>query len=187
MSTTYHVPVLFDASLDGLALQPGGTYVDCTFGGGGHSRGILERLGPEGRLFGFDCDPDAADNVPDDPRFHLIPENFRFASNFLRLQGVQQVDGILADLGVSSHQFDAVGPGHRIVDDHCVESVPCHRQDRFPSSSSDFHVEPGAIERGGQQLSNTGRIVHDEDPGLVLDGPRPLTRDHPEEVRVEHN
>ena len=80
MSTTYHVPVLFDASLDGLALQPGGTYVDCTFGGGGHSRGILERLGPEGRLFGFDCDPDAADNVPDDPRFHLIAENFRFAS-----------------------------------------------------------------------------------------------------------
>ena len=81
MSTTYHVPVLFDASLDGLALQPGGTYVDCTFGGGGHSRGILERLGPEGRLFGFDCDPDAADNVPDDPRFRLIPENFRFASS----------------------------------------------------------------------------------------------------------
>ena len=111
MSTTYHVPVLFDASLDGLAVQPGGTYVDCTFGGGGHSRGILERLGPEGRLFGFDCDPDAADNVPDDPRFHLIPENFRFASNFLRLQGVQQVDGILADLGVSSHQFDAEDRG----------------------------------------------------------------------------
>lgn len=111
MSTTYHVPVLFDASLDGLALQPGGTYVDCTFGGGGHSRGILERLGPEGRLFGFDCDPDAADNMPDDSRFHLIPENFRFASNFLRLQGVQQVDGILADLGVSSHQFDAENRG----------------------------------------------------------------------------
>ena len=111
MSTTYHVPVLFDASLDGLALQPGGTYVDCTFGGGGHSRGILERLGPEGRLIGFDCDPDAADNVPDDSRFHLIPENFRFASNFLRLQGVQQVDGILADLGVSSHQFDAENRG----------------------------------------------------------------------------
>ena len=107
MSTPYHVPVLFDASLDGLAVQPGGTYVDCTFGGGGHSRGILDRLGPEGRLFGFDCDPDAASNVPDDPRFQLIPENFRFASNFLRLHGVQQVDGILADLGVSSHQFDA--------------------------------------------------------------------------------
>ena len=111
MSTTYHVPVLFDASLDGLALQPGGTSVDCPFGGGGHSRGILERLGPEGRLFGFDCDPAAADHVPDDPRFHLIPENFRFASNFLRLQGVQQVDGILADLGGSSHQFDAEDRG----------------------------------------------------------------------------
>ena len=107
MPTAYHVPVLFDASLDGLALQPGGTYVDCTFGGGGHSRGILEQLGPDGQLFGFDCDPDAANNAPDDERFHLIPENFRFASNFLRLQGVQQVDGILADLGVSSHQFDA--------------------------------------------------------------------------------
>lgn len=107
MSTAYHVPVLFDAALEGLALQPAGTYVDCTFGGGGHSRGILDRLGPEGRLFGFDCDPDATDNIPEDPRFHLIPENFRFASNFLRIQGVQQVDGILADLGVSSHQFDA--------------------------------------------------------------------------------
>ncbi len=107
MSTTYHVPVLFDAALEGLALQPAGTYVDCTFGGGGHSRGILDRLGPEGRLFGFDCDPDATDNVPEDPRFQLIPENFRFASNFLRIQGVKHVDGILADLGVSSHQFDA--------------------------------------------------------------------------------
>lgn len=111
MSTTYHVPVLFDASLDGLALQPGGTYVDCTFGGGGHSRGILDQLGPDGRLFGFDCDPDAADNVPDDARFQLIPENFRFASNFLRLHGVQKVNGILADLGVSSHQFDAAERG----------------------------------------------------------------------------
>ncbi|MBK12335.1 MAG: 16S rRNA (cytosine(1402)-N(4))-methyltransferase [Crocinitomicaceae bacterium] len=107
MSATYHVPVLFDAALEGLALQPSGTYVDCTFGGGGHSRGILDRLGPEGRLFGFDCDPDATDNVPEDHRFRLIPENFRFASNFLRIQGVKQVDGILADLGVSSHQFDA--------------------------------------------------------------------------------
>ncbi len=111
MSTAYHVPVLFDASLEGLAIQPGGTYVDCTFGGGGHSRGILNQLGEDGRLFGFDCDPDAANNVPDDPRFKLIPENFRFASNFLRIQGVQKVDGILADLGVSSHQFDAEDRG----------------------------------------------------------------------------
>jgi len=107
MSTAYHVPVLFDAALDGLDLQPAGTYVDCTFGGGGHSRGVLDRIGEAGRLYAFDCDPNAADNIPDDLRFHLIPENFRFATNFLRLQGIRQVDGILADLGVSSHQFDA--------------------------------------------------------------------------------
>lgn len=111
MATAYHVPVLFDAALDGLALQPAGTYVDCTFGGGGHSRGILDALGPEGRLFAFDCDPDAQPNVPDDPRFTLIPENFRFAANFLKLHGVTAVDGILADLGVSSHQFDAAERG----------------------------------------------------------------------------
>lgn len=111
MSTTYHVPVLFDAALEGLALQPAGTYVDCTFGGGGHSRGILDGLGPEGRLFAFDCDPEAAPNVPDDDRFVLIPENFRFAKNFLKLQGVEAVDGILADLGVSSHQFDQAERG----------------------------------------------------------------------------
>ena len=107
MSATYHVPVLFDAALEGLALQPAGVYVDCTFGGGGHSRGILDALGPDGRLFAFDCDPDAAPNAPDDSRFALIPENFRFAANFLKLHGVTRVDGILADLGVSSHQFDA--------------------------------------------------------------------------------
>ena len=107
MSTAYHVPVLFDAALDGLDLQPAGTFVDCTFGGGGHSRGVLDRIGEAGRLYAFDCDPNAADNIPDDLRFHLIPENFRFATNFLRLQGIRQEDGILADLGVSSHQFDA--------------------------------------------------------------------------------
>ena len=111
MSTAYHVPVLFDAALEGLALQPAGTYVDCTFGGGGHSRGILDALGPDGRLFAFDCDPDALPNVPDDERFILIPENFRFAANFLRIQGISKVDGILADLGVSSHQFDAADRG----------------------------------------------------------------------------
>ena len=107
MSATYHVPVLFDAALEGLALQPAGVYVDCTFGGGGHSRGIRDALGPDGRLFAIVCDPDAAPNAPDDSRFALIPENFRFAANFLKLHGVTQVDGILADLGVSSHQFDA--------------------------------------------------------------------------------
>ena len=121
MSTTYHVPVLFDAALDGLALQPAGTYVDCTFGGGGHSRGILDGLGPAGRLFAFDCDPDAAPNVPDDDRFTLIPENFRFAKNFLKLQGVEAVDGILADLGVSSHQFDQAERGFSTRSDGALD------------------------------------------------------------------
>ncbi len=121
MASHYHVPVLFDAALDGLALQPAGTYVDCTFGGGGHSRGILENLGAEGRLFAFDCDPDAAPNVPKDDRFTLIPENFRFASNFLKLQGVDAVDGILADLGVSSHQFDQAERGFSTRSDGALD------------------------------------------------------------------
>lgn len=111
MNAAYHVPVLYTASLDGLAIDPAGIYVDVTFGGGGHSRGILEQLGPDGRLFAFDCDPDAAANAPDDPRFTLIPENFRYIRNFLRLHGVSEVHGILADLGVSSHQFDTAGRG----------------------------------------------------------------------------
>ena len=107
----YHLPVLLEASVDGLAIQPNGTYVDVTFGGGGHSRAILERLGPEGRLFGFDQDEDAKANIPDDDRFTFVPGNFRYLKRFLRLEGVRTVDGILADLGVSSHQFDTAERG----------------------------------------------------------------------------
>ena len=107
----YHLPVLLEASVDGLAIQPNGTYVDVTFGGGGHSRAILERLGPEGRLFGFDQDEDARANIPDDPRFTFVAGNFRYLQRFLRLEGVRTVDGILADLGVSSHQFDTAERG----------------------------------------------------------------------------
>ena len=94
---TYHVPVMRDACLDGLSIRPDGTYVDVTFGGGGHTRAILDRLGPNGRVFGFDQDPDAAANVPDDSRFTLIPENFRFIRNFLRMAGVREVAHRLAD------------------------------------------------------------------------------------------
>ena len=97
--------------MEGLALRPEGTYVDVTFGGGGHSRAILERLGPEGRLIAFDQDEDAHANAIEDPRFTLIGENFRHMKSFLRLHGVRQVDGILADLGVSSHQFDTAERG----------------------------------------------------------------------------
>lgn len=102
----YHNPVLLHETVDGLAIRPDGVYVDVTFGGGGHSREILRRLGPAGKLFAFDQDEDAWANAIEDSRFTLIPENFRYLKRFLRFHGVRAVDGILADLGVSSHQFD---------------------------------------------------------------------------------
>ena len=102
----YHSPVLLKESIDALAIKEDGVYVDVTFGGGGHSREILSRLGENGRLFGFDQEPDALENTIEDTRFTLIPENFRYISRFLRFNGVKKVDGVLADLGVSSHQFD---------------------------------------------------------------------------------
>jgi len=107
----YHIPVLFDESLNGLHIQPSGVYVDVTFGGGGHSAGILERLGSEGRLYGFDQDADAEANIPADPRFTFVRSNFRYLSNFLRYHGETAVDGIIADLGVSSHHFDEASRG----------------------------------------------------------------------------
>lgn len=102
----YHNPVLLKETVDGLNIKPDGVYVDVTFGGGGHSKEILSRLGPNGKLFGFDQDEDALVNALPDERFTLIGENFRYIKRFLRFYGVKQVDGILADLGVSSHQFD---------------------------------------------------------------------------------
>jgi len=107
----YHLPVLLEEALDGLSIQPDGVYVDCTFGGGGHSRGILGRLGPKGKLFVFDQDSDARRNLPDDKRITFLPHNFRHLGRFLRLHEVVAVDGILADLGVSSHQFDQAERG----------------------------------------------------------------------------
>jgi 16S rRNA (cytosine1402-N4)-methyltransferase len=102
----YHLPVLWEETLDALAIRSDGVYADLTFGGGGHSRGILERLGPKGKLFAFDQDNDARPNLPDDPRITFLPHNFRHMGRFLRLHEALPVDGILADLGVSSHQFD---------------------------------------------------------------------------------
>lgn len=106
-TTPYHVPALLSESVDLLKIKPDGVYVDCTFGGGGHSREILARLGPRGRLFGFDRDLDALSNVPDDPRFTFVHGDFRFIRNFLEYYRVGRVDGILADLGVSFHHFDS--------------------------------------------------------------------------------
>lgn len=111
MEYSYHVPVLLKESLEGLAINPSGTYVDTTFGGGGHSRAILAALGSRGRLLAFDQDPQAQQNAIDDERFTLIPQNFRHIKRFLRFYGVKQVDGVLADFGVSSYQFDTAERG----------------------------------------------------------------------------
>lgn len=105
-SSSYHVPVLFQETIDALQIKPSGFYVDCTFGGGGHSRGILDKLGFEGKLIAFDQDGDAAKNIFEDDRVVFVPNNFRHLKRFLRLNGFLKVDGVLADLGVSSHQFD---------------------------------------------------------------------------------
>ena len=110
----YHQPVLYKETLEGLNIRPDGVYVDCTFGGGGHSRGILEKLGPEGRLIAFDQDSDAQANIPPDDRILFIPQNFRYLQRFLRLNEIGEVQGILADLGVSSHQFDVGERGFSI-------------------------------------------------------------------------
>jgi 16S rRNA (cytosine1402-N4)-methyltransferase len=110
MDSAYHRPVLLETAIEGLKIDPDGVYVDATFGGGGHSREILARL-KNGKLFGFDQDPDALANVPDDGRFTLIAQNFRLTTQYLRFYGIEQVDGILADLGVSSHQLDEAERG----------------------------------------------------------------------------
>lgn len=107
----YHNPVLLKETVDGLAVKPDGVYVDVTFGGGGHSREILSRLGEGGKLVAFDQDEDALKNALDDERFILVNENFRFIKRFLRFHGIKQVDGVLGDFGVSSHQFDVAERG----------------------------------------------------------------------------
>jgi len=118
---TYHTPVLLNEVIEGLRITPAGVYVDCTFGGGGHSLAILQHLNENGKLFVFDQDADAKKNVPDDERVVFIPQNFRHLQRFLRLHKVTAVDGILADLGVSSHQFDEAARGFSIRYDAALD------------------------------------------------------------------
>ncbi len=114
MNSAYHNPVLLQESVDGLNIKKDGVYVDVTFGGGGHSREILKRLGESGKLFAFDQDEDALQNAIDDDRFQLINQNFRYLKQYLKFYGIRKVDGILADFGVSSHQFDEAERGFSI-------------------------------------------------------------------------
>jgi 16S rRNA (cytosine1402-N4)-methyltransferase len=120
-SDAYHIPVLLNVSIENLNIKPNGVYVDLTFGGGGHSKAILERLNEHGKLFAFDQDADALQNTLHDKRFTLIPHNFRFIKNYLKLNGIKEVDGILGDLGVSSHQFDSAERGFSIRFDSTLD------------------------------------------------------------------
>jgi 16S rRNA (cytosine1402-N4)-methyltransferase len=124
----YHTPVLLQETIDGLATKEDGVYVDCTFGGGGHSKAILERLGEKGLLVAFDQDDDARKNLPDDKRVIFIPQNFRHIQRFLRLHKIMTVDGIMADLGVSSHQFDEAERGFSIRFDAALDMRMDRRQ-----------------------------------------------------------
>lgn len=126
----YHVPVLLDEVIEGLAIKSDGVYVDCTFGGGGHSREILKCLSSEGKLFVFDQDESAKQNLPEDPRIIFIQQNFRYLQKFLRVNGCLKVDGILADLGVSSHQFDEPERGFSIRSDANLDMRMDNRQSK---------------------------------------------------------
>lgn len=120
-TTVYHIPALLNEVVEGLAIKPYGIYVDVTYGGGGHSRAIMEHLGPQGHLYGLDQDLDAWENRLDDPRFTFVHSNFAFLSNFMRYHGVEQVDGILADLGVSFHHFDDSARGFSFRSDAALD------------------------------------------------------------------
>jgi 16S rRNA (cytosine1402-N4)-methyltransferase len=126
----YHIPVLLHEAIEGLAIKPDGVYVDCTFGGGGHSRAILAQLNANGKLVAFDQDADAVKNLPDDPRIIFVQENFKHIGRFLKLHQITQVDGILADLGVSSHQFDEATRGFSIRFDADLDMRMDQRQEK---------------------------------------------------------
>lgn len=151
---TYHTPALLEPTIDGLNINPSGTYVDVTFGGGGHSREILRRLGSGGRLFGFDQDIDALANVPDDIRFTFIHGNFRHITNFMRFHGVEHVDGILADLGVSFHHFDDPERGFSFRYDSALDM----RMNRQARNTAATIVNSASEERLADILYNYGEL-----------------------------
>jgi 16S rRNA (cytosine1402-N4)-methyltransferase len=141
LNTDYHIPVLFQETIAHLNIIPDGIYVDATFGGGGHSRGILSKLGPKGKLIAFDQDADAKKNLPEDDRIVFVPENFRYIQRFLRLNKIEKVDGVLADLGVSSHQFDEGSRGFSIRFDGPFDMRMDQRQTRTAAQVIESYTE----------------------------------------------
>jgi 16S rRNA (cytosine1402-N4)-methyltransferase len=142
LETSFHTPVLLNETVDALNIKPGGIYVDCTFGGGGHSRAILEKLNGKGRLIAFDQDEDARKNLPGDDRIIFVPHNFRHAQRFLRLHEIIAVDGLLADLGVSSHQFDEPERGFSIRHDAALDMRMDRRQTKTAYDIINNYSEP---------------------------------------------
>jgi len=158
---SYHQPVLLKECLEGLNIKPAGVYVDVTFGGGGHSKAILQKLGPKGKLFAFDQDKDAAKNVPDDARLTFIPQNFSYMKNFLRMYEATQVDGILADLGVSSHQFDEAERGFSIRFDANLDMRMNQASEKTAAKVLNEYDESKLkhIFREYGEVDNAGRLV----------------------------
>jgi 16S rRNA (cytosine1402-N4)-methyltransferase len=161
MNEFYHTPVLLNDCIDLLDIKSEGIYVDLTFGGGGHSTAILNKLGPKGKLFGFDQDEDAKINVPQDQRFTLIPHNFRFIKNYLRVYGVNKVDGILGDLGVSSHQFDERERGFSIRHEAELD-MRMNRKNPLTAKTIVNEYEPSDLKRIFREygeIQNTPKLV----------------------------
>ena len=152
----YHIPVLLSEAMDGLNIRANGVYVDCTFGGGGHSAEILSHLNPEGRLYGFDQDADARENSLADKRFVFIPHNFRHLRRFLRLHGIMEVDGILADLGVSSHQFDETDRGFSIRGDANLDM----RMDKRQALTAEFVLNTYSETKLQEMFSRYGEVTN---------------------------
>jgi 16S rRNA (cytosine1402-N4)-methyltransferase len=138
----YHIPVLLNEVIEHLAINPSGVYVDCTFGGGGHSKAILKQLDANGKLVAFDQDADAKRNLPDDSRVIFVPQNFRYLHRFLRLNGISQADGVLADLGVSSHQFDEGSRGFSTRFDAALDMRMDQRQEKTAADIVKTYGEP---------------------------------------------
>lgn len=157
----YHTPVLLQESVDGLNINPAGTYVDCTFGGGGHSREILSRLNNDGHLVAFDQDEEALTNRPDDKRLVLVHGNFKYLKNYLRFEGFPQVDGILADLGVSGHHFDSETRGFSFRFDSPLD-MRMNQQADFSAQNivNEYSVDQlASMFRMYGELDNAGRVA----------------------------